>query len=85
MVNNMADEIKTKLNTLFDTIINLSNQYQIKDIHTPVTIEKLTHDYALEDEIKVYVKEFGEMIKKAKKQNVDINPEFIKTYNILTK
>ena len=85
MVNNMADEIKTKLHTLFDTIINLSNQYQIKDIHTPVTIEKLTHDYELEDKIKAYVKEFGEMIKKAKKQNVDINPEFIKTYNILTK
>jgi len=81
----MEHEIKTKLHTLFDTIINLSNQYQIKDIYTPVTIEKLTHDYELEDKIKEYVKEFGVLINNAKKENVDINPEYIKTYNILIK
>ena len=81
----MADDIKTKLTTLFDTIIDLSDQYQIKDIHTPVTIEKLTHDYELEDKIMEFVKEFGVLIKKAKKEKVDVNPEFIKTYNIFYK
>ena len=81
----MSHDIETKLHTLFDTIINLSNQYQIKDIHTPVTIEKLTHDYELEDKIKEHVKDFGVMINKAKKENADINPEFIKFYNIFTK
>jgi len=81
----MSDHIKKKLNRLFDTIIDLSEQYQIKDIYTPVTIEKLTHDYDLDDKMKEYVKEFGVLIKNAKKENIEINPEFIKTYNFLTK
>lgn len=81
----MTLEIDTKLNTLFDTIITLSNQYQIKDIYTPITIEKLNHDYELEDRIKEYVTEFGVIITNAKKNNTEINPEFIKFYNIFTK
>jgi hypothetical protein len=69
-----------KLLRLFNTIFNLSQQYQIKDIYTPVTIEKLEHDYNLEDKIEKYVKKLGKAIEKA---NTEINPNFIKMYEIL--
>jgi hypothetical protein len=72
-----------KLLSLFNTIFNLSQQYQIKDIYTPVTIEKLEHDYNLEDKIEKYVKKLGKAIEKAKKANTEINPNFIKMYEIL--
>jgi hypothetical protein len=69
-----------KLLSLFNNIFNLSQQYQIKDIYTPVTIEKLEHDYNLEDKIEKYVKKLGKAIEKA---NTEINPNFIKMYEIL--
>jgi hypothetical protein len=56
-----------KLLYLFNTIFDLAEQHQIKDIYTPITIEKLKHDYDLDDKIEKYVKELGTEIEKAKK------------------
>ena len=74
-----------KLLYLFNTIFDLAEQHQIKDIYTPITIEKLKHDYDLDDKIEKYVKELGTEIEKAKKTNTDIDPNFIKLYEIYSK
>jgi hypothetical protein len=74
-----------KLLYLFNTIFDLAEQHQIKDIYTPITIEKLKHDYDLDDKIEKYVKELGMEIEKAKKTNTDIDPNFIKLYEIYSK
>ena len=74
-----------KLLYLFNTIFDLAEQHQIKDIYTPITIEKLKHDYDLDNKIEKYVKELGTEIEKAKKTNTDIDPNFIKLYEIYSK
>lgn len=74
-----------KLLYLFNTIFDLAEQHQIKDIYTPITIEKLKHDYDLDDKIEKYVKELGTEIENAKKTNTDIDPNFIKLYEIYSK
>jgi hypothetical protein len=74
-----------KLLYLFNKIFDLAEQHQIKDIYTPITIEKLNHDYDLDDKIEKYVKKLGTEIEKAKKTNTVIDPNFIKLYEIYSK
>jgi hypothetical protein len=82
----MEDSVQKTLplQLLFDKIILLSSQYQIKDRFTPVTLEKLHHDYDLEDKIKHCVNEFGALLTTAEQTNEEINPEFSKLYHFYT-
>ena len=81
MEDSVQKTLPLQLQLLFDKIILLSSQYQIKDRFTPVTLEKLQHDYDLEDKIKHCVKELGVLLTKAEQTNEEINPEFSKLYH----
>jgi hypothetical protein len=78
----MSEYIHTKSHELFDIIIALSAQYKIKSRTTPITIELLEHDYDLDDKIKLHIDELGALIEEAVKINTEINPEFIKLYQM---
>ena len=78
----MSESINTKSHALFDIIIVLSGQYKIKSRTTPITIELLEHDYDLDDKIKLHIDELGALIEEATRTNTEINPEFIKLYQM---
>ena len=70
------------LRNLYDSILLLTDKYQIKDNNTILTVEKLEHDTQLNIEVDELIKKLGIEIKR---NNFDVPIRYKQLYNIYTK
>jgi hypothetical protein len=70
------------LEKLYHSIMYLTDQYQIKDNNTILTVEKLEHDTQLNIKVDELIKTLGIEIKH---NNFDVPIRYKQLYNIYTK
>jgi hypothetical protein len=70
------------LEELYHSIMNLTDQYQIKDNNTILTVEKLKHDAMIEKQVDDLIKQLGLEIKRI---NVKVPIKYKQLFNIYTK
>jgi hypothetical protein len=73
------------LEFLYTTILSLTDQYQIKDDQTILTVEKLNHDKELGKKIDTFIKTLGDEIILYTNNNITVPIKYKQLYNIYTK
>jgi hypothetical protein len=71
-----------KLEELYHSIMNLTDQYQIKDNNTILTVEKLKHDAIIEKQVDKLIKQLGLEIES---NNYEVPIKYKQLFNIYTK